>query len=351
MPMPSSVLPNRSTLPVPTAVRMPTPQSGSDGFRQAMRLALSRRPHTIAPVFFYDEHGSRLFETICQQPEYYVTRVEMGVLQEHAQAIADRIGPDAEVIEFGAGSSIKFCTLLQALRAPRRYVPIDVSGAHLQIEAAALRRDHPMLDVRPVVADFMQPFRMPPGRAPSAQRVGLCLGSSLGNFDADEARAFLAMAGRALAGGGLLVGIDLVKDPAVLHAAYNDAAGVTAAFNRNLLARANRELHTDFEPERFYHHACYVPALQRVEMHLVSTTRQTVHLDGEAFTLAEGESLHTECSHKFTLAGFRSLSESVGLQPGPVWLDARGWFALQWLDCPPLTGSDPFPGAHRLSPT
>lgn len=349
--MPSHVLPPLSPSSRPAAAGFHPPPSASDDFRHAMRLALSRRPHTIAPVFFYDERGSRLFEAICQQPEYYVTRVEMGMLQEHAAAIAERIGPDAELVEFGADSSRKFRTLLAALHAPRRYVPIDVSGAHLQQEAAALRRDHPLLEVTPVVADFMQPFRLPPSRPAARQRVGLYLGSSLGNFDADEARAFLAMAGRALAGGGLLVGIDLVKDPAVLHAAYNDAAGVTAAFNRNLLVRANHELHTDFHPERFYHHACYAPALQRVEMHLVSMTRQTVRLDGESFTLAEGESLHTECAHKFTLNGFRALSESVGLQPGPVWLDAQRWFALQWLDCPPLTGSDPFPGAHRPSPT
>lgn len=317
----------------PAALYHPSPAEG-DEFGPALRRALAHRPRRIAPVHFYDEAGSALFEAICRQPEYYVTRVEMGILMAHAEAIAARIGPNADIVEFGAGSSRKFRLLLEALQAPRRYVPIDVSGAHLQREALALRLDHPLLEVSPVVADFMRPFRLPPLAPPAARRVGLYLGSSFGNFDMDQAQAFLTMAGHALAGGGLLIGIDLVKDPAVLHAAYNDAAGITAAFNRNLLARANRELQTDFLPDQFHHHACYHPAHQRIEMHLVSKTRQTVHLDGETYDFLEGESLHTECAHKFTLTGFRALAESVGLQPGPVWLDPQRWFALQWLDCP-----------------
>lgn len=308
-------------------------QPAIDDFSQAMQEALGHYPRRIAPTWFYDDRGSALFEAICEQPEYYVTRTEMNILTQHATDIARCIGPHADIIEFGAGSSRKFRTLLPALQTPTRYAPIDISGAALHAEAQALRRDHPELKVLPVVADFTRPYRLADSPADTRQRVGLYLGSSLGNFDRQGALNFLQMAARHVAGGALLVGIDLVKDPAVLHAAYNDRAGVTADFNRNLLVRANRELGTDFDLDHFVHHACYHPPSQRVEMHLISTRRQVVHLQGRSHEFQEGESLHTENSHKFTLRGFRELAAQAGLRAGPVWMDAQHWFALQWLYC------------------
>jgi dimethylhistidine N-methyltransferase len=320
--------------PVPVSVPvadLPNVRSVDGGFAQAMAHALQHHPRRIAPTYFYDETGSRLFETICAQPEYYVTRVEMGILAEHGPDIARHIGPQAELVEFGAGSCRKFRHLLPSLEAPMRYVPIDISASHLRAEAEALQRDHPLLDVHPVAADFNHPFTVGPALPGTRQRVGLYLGSSLGNFERREALEFLRMAARQVAGGALLVGIDLVKPPAVLHAAYNDAAGVTAAFNLNLLARANQELGTDFDLRQFAHHACYHPPAQRVEMHLISKRAQTVHLNGVAYEFREGESLHTENSHKFTLTGFRELAAQAGLTAGPVWMDDQRWFALQWL--------------------
>jgi dimethylhistidine N-methyltransferase len=267
-------------------------------FGRAMRLALSEQPHRIAPKFFYDAAGSALFDRICELPEYYPTRTELALLDRHAPEMAALIGPQADVIEFGAGSATKIRLLLSALQQPRRFVPIDISAEHLHAAAAALQRDHPGLQVQPLAADFTRPITLPPleGPAEGTRRVGFFPGSSIGNFAPEEAVAFLRQAAALLRGGGLLVGVDLVKDPALLHAAYNDAAGVTAAFNRNLLVLANRELGTDFDVAQFDHYAFYEPRLQRIEMHLVSRSAQTVQLGNERFALAEGETLHTENS-------------------------------------------------------
>jgi len=238
---------------------------------------LRAQPRAIAPKWFYDAEGSRLFERICELPEYYPTRTELALLTQHAPGIADRIGPGAEIVEFGAGASVKVRLLLDALMAPRlsarRYMPVDISGEHLVEAAAALRADYPGLAVEPVVADFTAALALPAG---VGRRVGFYPGSSIGNFDPEAAVALLSRFRGWLAGGPLLIGVDLVKDPALLHAAYNDASGVTAAFNLNLLARANRELGADFDLEGWAHSAFYQPALRRIEMHLVSRCRQRV---------------------------------------------------------------------------
>ncbi|MEF7616830.1 L-histidine N(alpha)-methyltransferase [Aquincola sp. MAHUQ-54] len=300
-----------------------------------MRLALAERPHRIAPKFFYDAAGSALFDRICELPEYYPTRTELALLGRHAGEMAALIGPQADVVEFGAGSATKIRLLLSALDRPRRFVPIDISAEHLHAAARALQRDHPGLAVQPLAADFTKPFTLPAPAGPAgARRVGFFPGSSIGNFAHGEALTFLRQAAMLLRGGGLLVGVDLVKDPSVLHAAYNDAAGVTAAFNRNLLVRANHELGTDFDPAQFAHYAFYEPRLQRIEMHLVSRRAQTVRLAGEPFVLAEGETLHTENSHKFTVDGFRRLARQAGFEPGPVWCDERQHFSVHWLQAP-----------------
>ncbi|KWT72484.1 MULTISPECIES: L-histidine N(alpha)-methyltransferase [unclassified Variovorax] len=325
---------------------MSIPAISLHAFRSAQRAAplsdfgrelfegLSRSPRGISPKFFYDAAGSQLFDRICELPEYYPTRTEMRILTERAPEIAAQIGPHAEVIEFGAGSLTKVRLLLDALHAPRRYVPIDISGEHLEAAAQRLRTDYPHLGVLPVVADYTMPLVLPARGEGLGQRVGFFPGSTLGNFSPDEALAFLQLAQRLLRGGGLLLGVDLVKDPARLHAAYNDAQGVTAAFNLNLLRRANRELGTDFDLEGFSHAAFYNAPLRRIEMHLASRRAQTVTLDGQRFHFEEGETIHTENSYKFTVDGLQALAVKAGLRPAAVWTDPEQLFSVHWLQSP-----------------
>src|SRR3954464_2798807 len=247
-------------------------------FARDMAVALAVRPHAISPKYFYDAEGSHLFDRICELPEYYPTRTELAILQRCAPEIAQLAGPQAEIVEFGAGSLRKVRLLLEAFEAPARYLPIDISGEHLRDSAAILRGAFAGLDVQPVVADYTQPLTLPP-RAGNGKRIGFFPGSTIGNFTPDEALEFLRRAADVLRGGALVLGADLVKDPHVLHAAYNDAQGVTAAFNLNLLARANRELGANFVLPQFAHYAFYNPPEQRIEMHLVSRVRQQVEWD------------------------------------------------------------------------
>ncbi len=302
-------------------------------FAADLQAALSQRPRTISPKYFYDEIGSRLFEQICELPEYYPTRTELALLREHGAAMADCIGPGAQLVEYGAGALRKVRWLLDHLRSPQSFVPVDISGSHLLAACAQLQQDYPGLRITPVVADFTQPHDLP-ARPVQGRRVGFFPGSSIGNFSPDEARDFLRMAAQELRGGGLLIGIDLVKDPAVLHAAYNDAAGVTAAFNLNLLERARRELGAELSPGGFAHSAFYNAPLQRIEMHLQALHAQEIRLNGEVYSFAAGETLHTENSHKYSVAGFQALAARAGFSAGPAWTDARGWFALLWLQAP-----------------
>jgi dimethylhistidine N-methyltransferase len=301
-------------------------------FARDMAAALSERPHRISPKYFYDAEGSRLFDRICELPEYYPTRTELQILERHVGEMAALAGPGAEIVEFGAGSLRKVRLLLEAFEAPARYVPIDISGEHLRDAAGILRREHPGLQVQPVAADYTQRLQLP--AAGEGRRIGFFPGSTIGNFTPEEAQAFLGSAAELLRGGALLLGVDLVKDPQVLHAAYNDAAGVTAAFNLNLLARANRELGTNFQLRQFAHYAFYNAPLQRIEMHLVSRVRQAVALAGRHHVLEEGETLHTENSYKFTMTGIRALAQRAGFRPGPVWTDADGLFGVHWLHAP-----------------
>jgi dimethylhistidine N-methyltransferase len=311
-------------------------ESGSlvGAFAHDLMRALAKRPRAISPKYFYDAEGSRLFDRICELPEYYPTRTELAILTQRASEIAALMGPRAEIVEFGAGSLRKVRLLLDAMEGPARYLPIDISGDHLQQSASALKADYQGLDVRPLAADYTQHIELPPSMAGSGQRVGFFPGSTIGNFTPEEAEAFLRDAARALRGGALLLGADLVKDPAVLHAAYNDAQGVTAAFNLNLLARANRELGTRFVLEQFAHSAFYNAPLQRIEMHLVSRQRQKVALGGECYEFEEGEALHTENSYKFTIDGLRALAVRAGFTPGSVWLDEQRLFSVHWLHAP-----------------
>jgi L-histidine N-alpha-methyltransferase len=297
-------------------------------FARDLITGLREQPRKVPPKYFYDAAGSALFERICELPEYYPTRTELGLLQRHGSDIAECIGAGADMVEFGAGASRKIRLLLEKIHAPRRFVPVDISGEHLHAAARLLRLEHPRLRVEPLVADFTQPLQLPPA---VGRRIGFFLGSSLGNFELDAARALLVRMAQWLQGGGLLIGIDLVKPPADLHAAYNDAQGVTAAFNKNLLVRANRELGADFDPGSFDHYAFYDPRLNRVEMHLVSRCDQAVTVCDQRFGFMQGQSLHTENSYKFTLAGFQALARSAGFHPGAVWTDDAQRFAVCWL--------------------
>ena len=309
-------------------------KSASTQFANDLLAALAERPRSIAPKYFYDHEGSRLFDQICDLPEYYPTRTELGILRERAVDIAAEMGANAELVEFGAGSLTKVRLLLDAMKTPSRYVPIDISGEHLALAAKTLQVDYPHLQVSPVVADYTQPFNLPDSLPDMGQRVGFFPGSTVGNFTPTEAVEFFRMAAKVLQGGALIVGADLIKDPATLHAAYSDALGVTAAFNLNLLARANRELGSNFDVAQFAHSAFYNAPLQRIEMHLMSRQRQSVSLQGQSFVFEEGETLHTENSYKFTVSGLRALAIQGGFTPGPVWTDAKGLFSLHWLVAP-----------------
>jgi dimethylhistidine N-methyltransferase len=303
-------------------------------FARDLLAAFCEHPHRISPKYFYDAAGSQLFERICELPEYYPTRTELAILRERAGEIAGLAGSHAEIVEFGAGSLRKVRLLLDAFDRPARYLPIDISGEHLGECAAQLRVDYPVLEVHPLVADYTQRLLLPAQAAGSGRRIGFFPGSTIGNFTPEEALHFLRVAAGVLAGGALLLGADLVKDPAILHAAYNDSQGVTAAFNLNLLARANRELGTGFQLERFAHYAFYNAPLMRIEMHLVSRCTQVVEVCGRASEFEEGESLHTENSHKFTIEGLRALAQRAGFRPGPVWTDPDRLFSVHWLHAP-----------------
>ncbi|KPC50251.1 L-histidine N(alpha)-methyltransferase [Amantichitinum ursilacus] len=312
-------------------------QSARAAFAQDLLSGLKRTPRTVPAKYFYDAAGSALFDQICELPEYYPTRTELKILADFAPQMAAQIGPDAELIEFGAGSLTKVRLLLDAfetINAPTCYLPIDISGEHLENAAQRLRTLYPRLNVKPVVADYMQPMSLPATESPRGRRVGFFPGSTIGNMEPDEALSFLHSAAEMLRGGGLLIGVDLVKDPARLHAAYNDAQGVTAAFNLNMLRRANLELDASFNPAGFNHYAYYNPILQRIEMHLISKRDQTVSVMGQRFSFREGETIHTENSHKYTIDGFRNLAVQAGFRAGPTWTDAENLFSVHWLHAP-----------------
>jgi dimethylhistidine N-methyltransferase len=291
---------------------------------------LSARPKTLPCKYFYDEHGSHLFDRICELDEYYVTRTEVGILERAAPEISDRLGPDALIIELGSGSSTKTHILLDALERPAGYVPIDISREHLRAAALRVGREFPAMPVHPVCADFTEELELPHFEHRARSRYVFFPGSTIGNFDPEGQRRLI----RRIApmcepeGGGLLIGIDLIKDVGILEAAYDDAEGVTAEFNLNLLERINRDLGADFDLSRFRHRALYNPVHERIEMHLVSQAKQQIRLGGERFALADGESICTEHSHKFNAQDFCALAAEVGLELDAIWTDPQELFAV-----------------------
>ena len=300
-------------------------------FSDDVTEGLRADPKRVPPKYFYDETGSQLFERITAEPEYYVTRTETGILAGRAGEIAKLMPPGAALVEFGAGSSAKTRILLAAARHVCTYVPVDISGAYLTAEAAALRGDMPHLQVLPVVADFTQPFALP-AKISNGPRVGFFPGSTIGNFEPHEATAVLRNAAALLGPGALLIiGVDLVKDARVLTTAYNDAAGVTAAFNLNLLTRINRELDGGFDLSTFKHRAWYNADKGRVEMHLVSIANQKVRVCGRSFEFRRGETIHTENSYKYTLDSFRNRALGAGWKPVTAFLDDERYFCVHVL--------------------
>ncbi len=307
------------------------PPKGAEQFAADVIAGLSQPQKTLPSKYFYDTRGSDLFEQICELPEYYPTRTEMALLRDRASDVAARAGADVALVEFGSGASIKVHMLLDALDAPRAYVPVDISGDHLRAGAKSIAADYPGLAVLPVHADFTTQFALPP-EVGDAVHLGFFPGSTIGNFTRDAARAFLADARRTLGDGGIfLVGVDVKKDQATLHAAYDDAAGVTAAFNMNLLVRINRELAADFDLDAFGHRAFFNDERGAVEMHLVSRKPQSVELLGQRFDFRADETIHTEDSHKYGTAEFADLAAAAGWRADEVWCDPDELFSLHLL--------------------
>ena len=305
-------------------------QPSAENFRSAVMDGLGRSPKRLPPKFFYDEQGSRLFDAITQLPEYYPTRTEIGLLRRHGQEIAERLGSGLLLIELGSGSDVKIRVLLHALH-PSAYMPIDISAQHLYRSGLAIAEDFPDLQVHAVCADYSAPLRLPEV-VHIYPRAAFFPGSSIGNFEPGQAGSLLERIASVLGPGGrLIIGVDLKKDAGILDVAYNDAQGVTAAFNRNLLVRINRELEADFDLGAFDHHAFYNAEQGRVEMHLMANSPQQVHINGHRFDFREGEGVHTENSYKYSVAEFRTMAKKAGYVSERVWQDERNLFSLHCL--------------------
>ncbi|MBS0336656.1 MAG: L-histidine N(alpha)-methyltransferase [Proteobacteria bacterium] len=302
----------------------------ADSFLEDVIAGLSRPRKSLPPKYFYDARGSALFEAICTLPEYYPTRAELALTAAHAESIARFAGDGCQLIEYGSGASTKTRLLIGRLR-PAAYVPVDISESALRGAAARLAAEFPWLHIRAVTGDFGRPLAIP-AFGGEGRKVVYFPGSTIGNFSREEALAFLHMTrGQVGPGGAMLVGVDLKKDPNVLHAAYNDAQGVTAQFNLNLLARINAELGGDFAAERFAHYAFYNVRQGRIEMHLASLARQAVNVGRHRFSFAAGETIHTENSCKYSVEEFQALAAQAGFRGEQVWLDAEGLFSLHGL--------------------
>jgi dimethylhistidine N-methyltransferase len=291
---------------------------------------LKQHPKRLSPKYFYDAMGSELFEQITVLPEYYPTRTELGILRDRGAEIAAIMPKTAALVEFGAGATTKVRLLLEHCEFCA-YVPVDISGDFLNAQAEALRKDFPTLRVHPVAADFTTPFALP-GEIADMSKVGFFPGSTIGNFEPQEAAAFLRTAREILGRGAqMIIGADLEKDERVLYNAYNDSAGVTARFNLNVLVRINRELGGNFDLSAFTHRSIYNRDRHRIEMHLISRKAQTVRILGNSFSFRPGESIHTENSYKYSLERFTELARSSGWTVRESWTDAQKMFSVHAL--------------------
>ncbi len=289
---------------------------------------------TLPPKYFYDKRGSELFDDITELAEYYPTRTEIGIMTQHVADMANHIGPQASLIEFGSGSSAKTGQLLNAMHSPAAYVPVEISKDHLINAARRIAEQYRHVEVLPVCADFTQPFELPVPEVMPKRNIVYFPGSTIGNFYPDEARALLTtMARIAKKGGGLLIGVDLKKEKHILEAAYNDAKGVTREFNLNILKRINRELNGDFNLDQFAHRAVYNEEMGRIEMHLVSNAFQTVKVGHHTIQFAKDEYILTECSHKFTVDQFAARARETGFNPEQVWVDEQKLFSVHFYSC------------------
>ena len=322
-------LDNKAVLELAPSFHLYDHSNEQHDLREEIIQGLGAAQKYISPKFFYDEIGSRLFTAITRQPEYYLTRTEIGLLKQHAAEIGTLVGEGSLLIEYGSGSSEKIRTLLDSLR-PGIYAPLDISRDYLAEAARSLAQEYPWLEVRATCVDFTAEFDLP--FTSPRRRVSFFPGSGIGNFNPDEASEFLVRA-RRLVGpqGGLLIGVDLKKDQATLNAAYNDAEGVTAQFNLNVLAHLNRAQHANFDLSQFAHQAAYNGVDGRVEMHLVSRCSQTVTLGGETYHFRKGESIHTENSYKYDLEEFILMAEAAGFNRAEHWVDDHALFCVLFL--------------------
>ena len=302
-----------------------------ESFADALVQGLSQPRKAIPARFLYDEAGSRLFDRICELPEYYPTRTELKILTDKAGEIADAIGPEIALLEFGAGSSQKARLLLDALERPAAYEPVDVSREHLVQLASEIADAYPRLAVRAICADYTQPLELPDSE-PRRRRAGFFPGSTIGNLSEADARAFLTgWSGQLGRDGLMVVGVALRAPASVVLPAYDDASGVTARFTANVLARANRELAADFDVAAFRHTPDYDEASGRMTIHLTSLKAQTAHVAGRSFDFAQGERLHVEDSNKYAVEDFQRLARSAGYAAETVWVDPRELFSVHVL--------------------
>lgn len=305
---------------------------GLERFLAEVLIGLRKPQKELPSKYFYDERGSKLFERICELKEYYITRIEASIIQAHIEEIVELIGPQVLVIEHGCGNCEKVRFLMDHLHDPVAFIPIDISKEQLLQVSRELDSIYPQLQVLPVCADYTGNFELPIPKRESKRTVVYFPGSTISNFDPIPVEHFLEhVANLCRSNGALLIGVDLKKDPAVLHDAYNDGEGLTAAFNLNLLERINRELGCDFQLDAFEHYAFYNPRESRVEMHLISQKNQVVHINGETISFIKGESIWTESSYKYNLDEFKRMAAVAGFRVERVWIDERQWFSVQYL--------------------
>ena len=294
-----------------------------DGLQQLEKM--------ISPKYFYDERGSRLFEQITTLPEYYQTVTELGIMRANIEGITTLIGPQASLIEYGSGSSLKTRVLLEHLVDLAVYVPVDISEDHLLASARQIRSEFPGLEILPVIADFTKQFALPDPTVMPLRNIIYFPGSTIGNFTNDDALELLkVMHHEAGANGAMLIGVDLQKDPAIIERAYNDSRGVTAEFNLNMLRHLNREYGSDFDLPSWSHEAKYNESAGRIEMRLLNSTLQTVNIGPQTFVINSGEGILTEYSHKYTLGGFAAVAEQAGFEVSRVWMDPEQLFSVQY---------------------